>query len=185
MSHCLSPLGLSLHLSWGLLFLGILFILEGIILKSVCHFLDGYVQNCQFFKGHNFQAFGSMIMISLKAKYTSPINYFITGHKKGVLKSKIRKPYNLLSLSLSLFVRIRKPYNLMYYNNHKKVILNYLSILLFKGFLLFGFLIFQFKNILTPLCLSRAKIKRQFGKNAILTSIKTLPKKQGHSSIDF
>ena len=168
MSHCLSPLGLSLHLSWGLLFLGILFILEGIILKSVCHFLDGYVQNCQFFKGHNFQAFRSMIMISLKAKYTSPINYFITGHKKGVLKSKIRKPYNL-----------------MYYNNHKKVILNYLSILLFKGFLLFGFLIFQFKNILSPLCLSRDKIKRQCGKNVTLTPIKILPKKQGHSSIDF
>ena len=152
MSHCLSPLELSLHLSWGLLFLGILFILEGIILKSVCHFLDGYVQNCQFFKGHNFQAFGSMIMISLKAKYTSPINYFITGHKKGVLKSKIRKPYNLLSLSLSLslslFVRIRKPYNLMYYNNHKKEILNYLSILLFKRFLLFEFLIFFSSKIL-------------------------------------
>ena len=33
MSHCLSPLELSLQLSWGSLFLGILFILEGIILN--------------------------------------------------------------------------------------------------------------------------------------------------------
>ena len=39
---------------------------------------------------------------------------------------------------------------------------------------------FQLKNALTPLCLSRDKIKGQSGKNSTLTPIKTLPKKQGH-----
>ena len=59
------------------------------------------------------------------------------------------------------------------------------SILLFKGFPLFGFLIFQFKNISTPLCLSRNKTKGYFGKNATLTSTKTLPKKQDYSLVIF
>ena len=34
-----------------------------------------------------------------------------------------------------------------------------ISILLFKGLPLFGFLIFKFKNVPTPLCLSRDKAK--------------------------
>ena len=60
-----------------------------------------------------------------------------------------------------------------------------LSIQLFKGFSLFEFLIFQFKNTPTPLCLSRDKTKGQSAKNATLTPTKTLPKKQDHSSINF
>ena len=66
--------------------------------------------------------------------------------------------------------------------------LNYLSgtsILLFKGFLLFGFLIFQFKNAPTLLCLSRDKTKGHSGKNATLTPTKTLPKKQDYSPVIF
>ena len=59
------------------------------------------------------------------------------------------------------------------------------SILLFKGFSLFGFLIFQFKNIPIPLCLSRDKIKGQFGKNTTLISTTILPKKQDHFPINF
>ena len=51
------------------------------------------------------------------------------------------------------------------------------AILLFKGFFLFGFLIFYFKNALTPLCLSRNKTKGQSSKNATLTPTTTLPKK--------
>ena len=61
----------------------------------------------------------------------------------------------------------------------------HLSILLFKGFLLFGFLIFQFKNAPTPLCLSRNKIKGHSSKNAIVTPTKTLLKKQGHFPVNF
>ena len=59
------------------------------------------------------------------------------------------------------------------------------SILLFKGFLLFGFHIFQFKNAPTPLCLSRDKIKGHSGKNTTLTPTKTLPKKQDYFSVIF
>ena len=46
------------------------------------------------------------------------------------------------------------------------------SILLFKGLPLFGFFIFKFKNVLTPLCLSRDKTKGQSGKNTTLTPTK-------------
>ena len=55
----------------------------------------------------------------------------------------------------------------------------YLSILLFKRFLLFGILIFffLFKNAPIPLYLSGEKTKGQYGKNTILTHPKTLPKK--------
>ena len=60
-----------------------------------------------------------------------------------------------------------------------------ISVLLFKGLFLFGFLIFQFKNTPTPLYLCRDKIKRQFGKNATLTSTKTLPKKQDKFPVNF
>ena len=60
-----------------------------------------------------------------------------------------------------------------------------LSILLFKGLSLFGFLIFQFKNALTPLCLSRDKIKGHSSKNATLTPTKTLPTKQDYSPVIF
>ena len=60
----------------------------------------------------------------------------------------------------------------------------YISILLFKRLPLFRFLIFQFKNTPTSLCLSRDKTKRQPSKNATLTTTKTLPKKQGFS-LDF
>ena len=58
-------------------------------------------------------------------------------------------------------------------------------LLLFKGFSLFGFLIFWFKNAPILLYLSRDKIKGQSGKNTTLTPTKTLPKKYGHSSVDF
>ena len=61
----------------------------------------------------------------------------------------------------------------------------FVSILLFKGLSLFGFLIFQFKNALTPLCLSRYKTKGHSGKNATLTPTKTLPKKQDYSPVIF
>ena len=60
-----------------------------------------------------------------------------------------------------------------------------LSILLFKGLSLVGFLIFQFKNTPTLLCLSRDKTKGQSGKNTTLTPTKTLSKKQGHSSVIY
>ena len=46
-------------------------------------------------------------------------------------------------------------------------------------------IIFFFLNTLTPLCLSRDKIKRQSSKNTILTPTKTLPTKYGHFPIDF
>ena len=59
------------------------------------------------------------------------------------------------------------------------------SILLFKGLPLFGFLIFQFINAPTSLCLNRDKTKGQSGKNATLTLTKTLSKKQDHSLIHF
>ena len=52
-----------------------------------------------------------------------------------------------------------------------------IPILLFKGLLMFGFLIFIFKNTPILLCLSRDKTKGQFGKNTTLTPTKTLPKK--------
>ena len=50
---------------------------------------------------------------------------------------------------------------------------------------MFGFLIFQFKKAPTLLCLSKDKTKGQSGKNATLTPIKTLPKKQDHSPVNF
>ena len=61
----------------------------------------------------------------------------------------------------------------------------YLSILLFKGLPLFGFLIFQFRNTPTPLYLCRDKTKGQYGKNATLTPTKTLPKKQDKFPVNF
>ena len=64
-------------------------------------------------------------------------------------------------------------------------VFGYFSILLFKGFSLFGFLIFQFKNAPTPLCLSRDKIKGHAGKNVTLTPTKTLPKKQDYIPVIF
>ena len=60
-----------------------------------------------------------------------------------------------------------------------------LYILLFKGLSLFVFLIFQFKNTPTPLCLSRDKIKGHSGKNVTVTPTKILPKKQDYSPIIF
>ena len=58
------------------------------------------------------------------------------------------------------------------------IILMYLSILLFKRFLLFGILFFfLFKNTPIPLYLSGEKTKGQYDKNTILTHPKTLPKK--------
>ena len=70
--------------------------------------------------------------------------------------------------------------------NRYIVRLRKLSILLFKGLPpVWDPHFFWFKNASTPLCLSRDKIKRQFGKNTILTSTKTLFKKQGHSFVDF
>ena len=81
------------------------------------------------------------------------------------------------------------------------------SILLFKRLPLFGFLIFQFINAPTSLCLNRDKTKRQSGlyyylrigqsglyyylrvgqsgKNTTLTPTKILSKKQDHSLINF
>ena len=59
------------------------------------------------------------------------------------------------------------------------------SILLFKGLPLFGFLIFMLKNAPISLCLSRDKTKGQSGKNITLTSTKILPKKQGHTPVNF
>ena len=64
-------------------------------------------------------------------------------------------------------------------------VFGYFSILLFKGFSLFGFLIFQFKNAPIPLCLSRDKIKGHAGKNVTLTPTKTLPKKQDYIPVIF
>ena len=60
-----------------------------------------------------------------------------------------------------------------------------MHILLFKGLPLYGFLIFQFKNAPTPLCLSRDKTKGQFGKYVTLIPTKTLSKKQDHFHINF
>ena len=60
-----------------------------------------------------------------------------------------------------------------------------LSILLFKGLSLIGFLIFQFKNTPTLLCLSSDKTKGQYGKNTTLTPTKTLPKKQDYFLVIF
>ena len=60
-----------------------------------------------------------------------------------------------------------------------------LSILLFKGFLLFEILIFWVKNAPIPLCLSKDKIEKQSSKNTILTPTKTLPKKYIHSLVEF
>ena len=60
-----------------------------------------------------------------------------------------------------------------------------ISLLLFKEFFLFGFLIFQLKNVLTLLCLNRDKTKGYSGKNATLTPTKTLPKKQDYFLVIF
>ena len=68
---------------------------------------------------------------------------------------------------------------------NRTVSLGLLFILLFKEFFLFEFLNFWFKNAFTLLCLSRDKTKRQSSKNTTLTLTKTLPKKQGYSSVDF
>ena len=54
-----------------------------------------------------------------------------------------------------------------------------------RGFPYLDSSFFQLKNALTPLCLSRDKIKGQSGKNSTLTPIKTLPKQQNHSPINF
>ena len=56
------------------------------------------------------------------------------------------------------------------------ILLGSLSILLFKGLLLFRVFIFSSKNAPTLLCLSRDKIKGQSGKNTTLTFTKVLPK---------
>ena len=61
----------------------------------------------------------------------------------------------------------------------------YLCYYLSKGLPHLDSSFFLFKNALTPLCLSKDKTKAQFGKNTTLTPIKTLPKKYGHSPIDF
>ena len=61
----------------------------------------------------------------------------------------------------------------------------FLSTLLFKGPPLFRFIIFQFKNAPTLLCLSRDKTKGQFNKNETLIPTKTLSKKQDHFPINF
>ena len=66
------------------------------------------------------------------------------------------------------------------------ITLFFLSVLLFKRFLLFRIFIFYFfKNISTFLCLSRNKTKRQSDKNTTLTPTKSLPKKYGHSLVNF
>ena len=44
---------------------------------------------------------------------------------------------------------------------------------------------FWFKNTFTPICLNRDKTKGQSSKNATLTLTKTLPKKYGHSPVNF
>ena len=44
---------------------------------------------------------------------------------------------------------------------------------------------FRLKNVPTPLYLSKDKTKRQSGKNATLTSTKTLLKKLDHSLVNF
>ena len=54
-----------------------------------------------------------------------------------------------------------------------------------RGFPCLGYSFFWFKNIPTPLCLSRDKTKGQSDKNTIVTPTKTLPKKYGNSHVDF
>ena len=71
------------------------------------------------------------------------------------------------------------------FGSYKYYSVSSISILLFKGLPLIGFLIFQFKNTLTPLCLSRDKTKGHSGKNVTLTPTKTLPKKQDYSPVIF
>ena len=61
----------------------------------------------------------------------------------------------------------------------------FISILLFKKLPLFGIFIFWLKNVPTLLCLSKDKSKGQHGKNTTFTPTKTLPKKYGHSPVDF
>ena len=48
----------------------------------------------------------------------------------------------------------------------------YVLSILFKGFFLFGFFNFLFKNVSTSLCLNKDKINRQSSENIILTSLK-------------
>ena len=60
-----------------------------------------------------------------------------------------------------------------------------LSILLFKGFLLFRFFIFLVQKYPTSLYLSRDKIKGQFNKNITLTPTKILTKKYDKFPINF
>ena len=62
---------------------------------------------------------------------------------------------------------------------------NYYLYYYLRGFSCLDSSFFQFKNVPTPLCLSRDKIKGQSGKNATLTLTKTLPKKQDYSPIIF
>ena len=93
------------------------------------------------------------------------------------LFKKKKKKTHYFDISLYFFRLSRKKGN--------NIFKGYISILLFKGLLLFGFFIFQFKNAYTLLCLSRDKTKRQFGNNATLTLTKTLLKKLDYSPVKF
>ena len=54
-----------------------------------------------------------------------------------------------------------------------------------RGFPCLDSSFFQFKNTPTPLCLSRDRTKRYFGKNATLTPTKTLPKTYDYFPVIF
>ena len=124
-------------------------------------------------------------------------------NKKSFFFKKIAISYSNLTLLLNFFMKkkllprktlstknrttlpVHLRWFLYYYLYYYLSISILLSILLFKGLFLFGFLIFQFENTPTPLYLCRDKIKGQFGKNATLTSTKTLPKKQDKFPVNF
>ena len=101
--------------------------------------------------------------------------------KKKLLPRKTLSTKNRTTLPVHLHWFL---YYYLYYYLSISILLS-IFILLFKGLFLFGFLIFQFENTSTPLYLCRDKIKGQSGKNATLTSTKTLPKKQDKFPINF
>ena len=96
----------------------------------------------------------------------------------------------LPSLSLAIiclpYLQLLFVYRMLsrHYHVHISISIS-ISILLFKGLPLFGFLIFQFRNTLTPLYLCRNKTKGQYGKNVTLTLTKTLSKKQDKFPVNF
>ena len=110
--------------------------------------------------------------------FLSPLSYFFLEFRQWCCRNSLL--FSFWQISLNSTHITNKLHFLQY--SAKRL---WLSILLFKGLPLFGILFFLFRNAQTLLCLSRDKTKGQYSKNTTLTPTKILPKKYGHSPIDF